>query len=105
MRHDSAKPGSLTHSPGGGGGQEADPVQLDGMRAPPATEATPAADDETVVDEVIVNEEVIVLDVKLDAVFSPSGFTGQSSRRSSWPSSFTGNRSRQSFRLFLLGLC
>ena len=39
MRHDSAKPGSLTHSLGGGSGRVADPVQRDGMRAPPGTEA------------------------------------------------------------------
>ena len=86
-RHDSARHGSLTPSQGGGSGRVADPVQRDGMRAPPGTEATPTSqfksllvDPRASLDEAVVNEEVIVLDVKLDAAFSPSGFTGQSSR-------------------------
>ena len=93
-RHDSARHGSLTPSQGGGSGRVADPIQRDGMRAPPGTEATPTVDEDPVVDEAIVNEEVIGVNVELDAAFSPSGFTGQSSRRSSRPSSFTGKGRR-----------
>ena len=55
-RHESARLESLTLSRGGGGGQEADPVQVDGMRAPPATEAEP----ETEVTDVKLQEVEVV---------------------------------------------
>ena len=104
---------SLTHSRGGGSGQEAVPALSDGMRAPPATEADVVVELEIVgaeveklkpgaVDEVDKSEGSVVeesaipveaevvgeIDVEIfAALLSPSGFTGQS------------------FRLFLLCLC
>ena len=105
---------SLTHSWGGGSGQEAVPALSDGMRAPPATEADVVVELETVMVEAIVKadgvveeseipteadideesaipvEAEVVGEIDVDvfaALLSPSGFTGQS------------------FRLFPLGLC
>ena len=105
---------SLTHSRGGGSGQEAVPVLSDGMRAPPATEADVNVELEIVVVEAIVKadgvseeseipveadiveesevpvEAEVVGEIDVDvfvALPSPSGFTGQS------------------FRLFPFGLC
>ena len=58
-RHDSARPGSLTHSRGNGSGREADPVQTDGMRAPPATEADPDVEPKIVKDEANVEVDEV----------------------------------------------
>ena len=53
MRHDSARPGSLTHSLGSAADSGAVPAQQDGMRALPVTEADDNADVEVVEDEVM----------------------------------------------------
>ena len=108
---------SLTHSWGGGSGQEAVPALSDGMRAPPATEADVVVELEivggnveeynVVVDDIneesvipteadIDEEHAIPVEAEIVGEIGVEIFAALLS-----PSSFTG----QSLRLFLLCLC